>query len=54
MCLTQWPSDNWPGALGHLDISLVGGRYKKIGKISENLLLSKGLYKSPTVLYARR
>ena len=40
MCLTQWPPDIWPGALGHLDISLVDDRYKKLGKISEILLLS--------------
>ena len=33
MCLTQWPFDNCPGALGHLDISLVDDRYKKLVKI---------------------
>ena len=42
MFLTQWPSDNWPGDLGHLDISLVDDRYKKLGKTSENLLLLMG------------
>ena len=41
--LIQWPSDNWLGALDHLDISLVDDRYKKHGKIRENLLLSQGL-----------
>ena len=40
MCLTQLPSDNWPGVRDHSDISLVHDRYKKLGKISENLLLS--------------
>ena len=28
----QGPSDNWPGALDHLDISLVDDRYKKTWK----------------------
>ena len=40
MYLTQRRPDIWPGDLGHLDISLVGDRYKKLGKISETLLLS--------------
>ena len=43
MCLTQRPSDNWQDVIDHINISLVHDRYKKLGKISENLLLSKGL-----------
>jgi hypothetical protein len=44
-CLTQWPSNYWPGVLDHLDISLVDGWYKRRGIMSENLLLtfSQGL-----------
>ena len=38
-----WPHDSWPGTLDHLAISLMNNRYKKIGKISENLLLIFGL-----------
>ena len=43
MCLTQCPSNNWPGALDHLDIHLVDDGCKNLGKISEYLLLSQGL-----------
>ena len=35
--------DSWPSILDHLVISLVDNRYKKFGKISENLLLIFGL-----------
>ena len=40
---TQWPPDNWPGALDHLAIGLVDNKYIKLGKICENLILIKGL-----------
>jgi hypothetical protein len=52
---TQRPPDDWPVALDHLAIDLVADKYAKIGKTSENLLLSQGLsylYKNPTVLFA--
>ena len=40
---TQRPPDDWPDALDHLAIGLVANKYTKIGKTSENLLLSQGL-----------
>ena len=41
MFLTQWPFDIRPGALGHLEISLVDDKIRKnFEKISEILLLS--------------
>ena len=40
---TQRPPDDWPDVLDHLAIGLVANRYTKLGKTSENLLLSQGL-----------
>ena len=40
---TQRPPDDWPDALDHLAIGLVANKYTKLGKTSENLLLSQGL-----------
>jgi hypothetical protein len=40
---TQTAPDDWPDALDHLTIGLVANRYTKLGKISENLILSLGL-----------
>ena len=39
-----------PGTLDHLVLSLVNDRYKKIGKLSENLLLIFGLAHLPLPL----
>ena len=52
MFSTQRPPDDWPNAIDHLVIGLVANKYKKLGKTSENLLLSRGvvLYKNPTVV----
>ena len=41
---TQTPPDDWPDALDHLVIGLVANEYSKLGKTSENLLLSQGLF----------
>ena len=35
--------DNWPDALDHLAIAAVAKKYTKLGKKSENLMLSQGL-----------
>ena len=40
---TQTPLDDWPDALDYLTIGLVANKYKKLGKTSENLILSLGL-----------
>ena len=40
---TQTPPDDWPDALDHLTIGLVANKYTKLGKTSENLILSLGL-----------
>ena len=40
---TQTPPDDWPDALDHLTIGLVANKYTKLGKTSENLILSQGL-----------
>ena len=48
--LNLWPHSSWPGTLDHLAISLVNNRYKKIGKISKNLLLILGLAYLPLPL----
>ena len=40
---TQTPPDDWPDALDHLTIGLVANKYLKLGKTSENLILSLGL-----------
>ena len=40
---TQRPPDDWPDALDHLAIGLVANKHTKLGKTSENLLLSHGL-----------
>ena len=40
---TQRPPDDSPDALYHLAIGLVANKYTKLGKNSENLLLSHGL-----------
>ena len=40
---TQTPPDDWPDALDRLTIGLVANKYTKLGKTSENLLLSQGL-----------
>ena len=40
---TQRPPNDWPDALDHLDIGLVANKHTKLGKNSENLLLSHGL-----------
>ena len=40
---TQGPPDDWPDAVDHLTIGLVAKKYTKVGKTSENLLLSQGL-----------
>ena len=48
--LNLWPHNSWPGTLNHLAISLVNNRYKKIGKISENMLLIFGLAYLPLPL----
>ena len=40
---TQTPPDDWLDALDHLTIGLVANKYTKLGKTSENLLLSEGL-----------
>ena len=39
----QRPSDDWLDALDDLGIGLVDNKYTKLGKTSENLLLSQGL-----------
>ena len=39
----QTPPDDWPDALDHLTIGLVANKYTKLGKTSENLILSQGL-----------
>ena len=41
--LTQRSPDDWPDALDHLAIGLVANKYTKLGKTSENLILSQGL-----------
>jgi hypothetical protein len=48
--LNLWPHNSWPGTLDHLALSLVNDRYKKIGKISEDLLLIFGLAYLPLPL----
>ena len=40
---TQTPPDDWPDALDYLTIGLVANKYTKLGKTSENLILSLGL-----------
>ena len=40
---TQRLPDDWPDVLDHLAIGLVANKYTKLGKTSENLLLSQGL-----------
>ena len=40
---TQRPPNDWPDALDHLAICLVANKHTKLGKTSENLLLSQGL-----------
>jgi hypothetical protein len=47
---TQTPLDDWPDALDHLGLD--ADRCTKLGKTSENLILSQGLFyvKNPTVL----
>jgi hypothetical protein len=40
---TQRPLDDWLDALDYLAIGLVANKYTKLGKRSENLLLSQGL-----------
>ena len=40
---TQTPPDDWPDALDYLTIGLVANKYTKVGKTSENLILSLGL-----------
>ena len=40
---TQTPPEDWPDALDHLTIGLVAKKYTKLGKTSENLILSQGL-----------
>jgi hypothetical protein len=40
---TQTPHFDWPDALDHLTIGLVANKYTKLGKTSENVLLSQGL-----------
>ena len=40
---TQTPPDDWPDAIDHLTIGLVANKYTKLGKTSENLILSLGL-----------
>ena len=40
---TQTPPDVWPDALDRLTIGLVANKYTKLGKTSENLILSLGL-----------
>ena len=40
---TQTRPDDWPDALDHLTIGLVANKYTKLGKTSENLILSLGL-----------
>ena len=37
---TQRPPNGWPDALDHLDIGLVANKHTKLGKTSENVLLS--------------
>ena len=39
----QRPLDDWPDVLDHLHIVLVANKNTKLGKTSENLLLSHGL-----------
>ena len=41
---TQRPLDDWPHALVHLAIGLVASKYAKLGKTSETLLFSQGLF----------
>ena len=40
---TQTPPDDWPDALDRLTIGLIAKKYTKLGKTSENLILSQGL-----------
>ena len=40
---TQTPPDDWPDALDCLTIGLFANKYTKLGKTSENLILSQGL-----------
>ena len=42
MFSTQRPPDDWPDAIDHLAIGLVANKHTKLGKTSENLLLSHG------------
>jgi hypothetical protein len=47
-------SRDWPDALDHLAIGLVGNKYTKLRKTSENFIFSQGLsyiYKNSTVQY---
>ena len=48
--LNLWPQNSWLGTLDHLVLSLGNDRYKKIGKISENVLLIFGLAYLPLPL----
>ena len=41
---TQTPSDDQPDAIDHLTIGLVANKCTKLGKTSENLILSLGLF----------
>ena len=43
MFSTQTPPDDWPDALDCLTKGLVANKYTKVGKTSENLILSLGL-----------
>ena len=40
---TKTPPDGWPDAIDHLIIGLVANKCTKLGKTSENLMLSLGL-----------
>ena len=40
---TRTPPDDWPDAIDHLTIGLVANECTKLGKTSENLILSLGL-----------
>ena len=50
---TQRPPDDWPDAIDHLTMGLVANECTKLGKKSENLILSLGLsyIKIPLLLY---
>jgi hypothetical protein len=40
---TQTPPDDWPDVIDHLTIGSDANKYTKLGKTSENLILSLGL-----------